>query len=414
MIKEIIMPSGGQTTDEMLIRKWNKNPGDPVKQGDVLFEIETDKASMPVESFAEGTLLAVLYNEGEMVKAGEIVAYIGDPGEKIPEEPGNQIPGTEMKIIKTDVIQNDGKDVMAEIPRASRKVEDLKIIYASPLAKNKARIEKINIENIASYYSKSLIKKADIDNYIREKQTSDDKRDYYLIDTTSMRRTIAKRMKESVLESPHYYISVDVDMTETISLRNKLNNSLTDNEYKISYNDILMKVTAKAIEEFPLINSCYKEEKIKVFKDTNFGLAVGLENGLIVPVVRQVNKKSIKEIAATNSRNVEAAKNNTIKESDITGGTITLSNLGMFGINNFTAVINHPESCILAIGSIIEKPVVKDHQILIKEMMNITASFDHRVIDGTLGAAFLNRIKEILEKPQLLLSEPESYLFETR
>ena len=411
MIKEIIMPSGGQTTDEMLIRKWNKNPGDPVKRGDVLFEIETDKASMPVESFAEGTLLAVLYNEGEMVKAGEIVAYIGDPGEKIPEEPGNQIPGTEMKIIKTDVIQNDGKDVMAEIPRASRKVEDLKIIYASPLAKNKARIEKINIENIASYYSKSLIKKADIDNYIREKQTSDDKRDYYLIDTTSMRRAIAKRMKESVLACPHYYISVDVDMTETISLRNKLNNSLTDNEYKISYNDILMKVTAKAIEEFPLINSCYKEEKIKVFKDTNFGLAVGLENGLIVPVVRQANKKSISEIAATNSRNVEAVKNNTIKESDITGGTITLSNLGMFGINNFTAVINHPESCILAIGSIIEKPVVKDHQILIKEMMNITASFDHRVIDGTLGAAFLNRIKEILEKPQILLSDPESYLF---
>ena len=388
--------------------------GRSCKRGDVLFEIETDKASMPVESFAEGTLLAVLYSEGDMVKAGELVAYIGDPGDKIPEEAGKQIPGTEVKIINAAVIKNDVKDINAEIPGASRKVEDLKITYASPLAKNKARIENINIEDIASYYSKSLIKKADIDNFIRAKQTSEDKRDYYLIDTTSMRRTIAKRMKESVLASPHYYISVDVDMTETISLRNKLNNSLTDNEYKISYSDILMKVTAKAIGEFPLINSCYQEEKIKVFKDINFGLAVGLENGLIVPVVRQVNKKSIAEIAAANSRNVEAAKNNELKESDITGGTITLSNLGMFGINNFTAVINHPESCILAIGSIIEKPVVKDHQILIKEMMNITASFDHRVIDGALGAAFLSRIKEILEKPQFLLSDPESDLFETR
>ena len=143
------MPSGGQTTDEMLIRKWNKNPGDPVKRGDVLFEIETDKASMPVESFAEGTLLAVLYNEGDMVKAGELVAYIGDPGDKIPEEPGKQIPGMENKITKTAVIPNYGKNTTAEIPRASQKVEDLKITYASPLAKNKAKIENINIEDIA-------------------------------------------------------------------------------------------------------------------------------------------------------------------------------------------------------------------------------------------------------------------------
>jgi pyruvate dehydrogenase E2 component (dihydrolipoamide acetyltransferase) len=178
---------------------------------------------------------------------------------------------------------------------------------------------------------------------------------------------------------------------------------MDDHDYKITYNDFLMKIAAKAIELFPLINSSYQEEKIKIFKDVNFGLAVGLENGLIVPVVKQVNKKSLTEISIANTRNIAAAKNHKLQEQDITGGTITLSNLGMYGINNFTAIINQPESCILAVGGIIQKPVVKDQQIVVREMMNITGSFDHRIIDGTLGAAFLNKVKEIIQNPYLIL-----------
>lgn len=412
MVQKIIMPSGGQTTDEMLILRWNKNPGDHVKRGDILLEIETDKASMSVESFAEGTLLAIKYKEGELVKTGEIVAYIGDAGEEIPEEPEKQIHEKEDKKIVSAVFLNNETDIKDKIQENSQQKKNLKIVYASPLAKSKARIENIKIEDIANHFSKNLIKKADIDNYIIDKQSSAAEEDYYLLDTTSMRRTIAKRMKESVSISPHYTVSVDVDMTGVVSLRKKLNEYLADKGYKISFNDILMKIAAKAIESFPLINSSYQEEKIKIFKDINFGLAVDLENGLIVPVVKQVNKKSISEIALANIKNVTAAKNNKLQESDITGGTITLSNLGMFGINNFTAVINQPESCILAVGGIIEKPVVKDHKIVTKEMMNITGSFDHRVIDGTLGAAFLNRIKEILENSQLLFFNYERYLFE--
>ncbi len=412
MVQKIIMPSVGQTTDEMLILRWNKNLGDLVKRGDVLFEIETDKASMDVESFAEGTLLAIKYKEGELVKTGEIVAYIGDSGEEIPEEPEKQILKQEDKKIVPVVSLNNEAGIKDKIQENFQQKKDLKIVYASPLAKNKARIENIKIEDIANHFSKNLIKKADIDNYIIDKQSSVVEGDYYLLATTSMRRTIAKRMKESVSISPHYTVSVDVDMTEIVSLRKKLNEYLSDKGYKISYNDILMKIAAKAIESYPLINSSYQEEKIKVFKDINFGLAVDLENGLIVPVVKQVNKKSISEIALANIRNVAVAKNNKLQESDITGGTITLSNLGMFGINNFTAVINQPESCILAVGGIIEKPVVKDHNIVTKEMMNITGSFDHRVIDGTLGAAFLNRVKEILENSRLLFFNPERYAFE--
>lgn len=412
MVQKIIMPSGGQTTDEMLILRWNKNPGDLVKRGDVLFEIETDKASMSVESYAEGTLLAINYKEGEKVKTGEIVAYIGDAGDKIPEDHGKKILKPEEKKIAPEIIVNNAVDNKDKIRENSLKKIDLKIVYASPLAKNKARIENIKIEDIANHFSKNLIKKADIDNYIRDKQSSDAEGGYYFLETTSMRKTIAKRMKESVSISPHYIVSVDVDMTEVVSLRKKLNEYLAGKEYKITYNDILMKIAAKAIGSFPLINSSYQEEKIKVFNDINFGLAVGLDNGLIVPVVKQVNNKSISEIALANIKNVAAAKNNKLQESDITGGTITLSNLGMFGINNFTAVINQPESCILAVGAIIEKPVVKDYQIVIKEMMNITGSFDHRVIDGTLGAAFLKMVKEIIENPQHLFLNTEKYLFE--
>ena len=396
------MPSGGQTTDEMQILRWNKNVGDHLEIGDILFEIETDKASLSVESFVAGTLLAIKYGEGEIVKTGEIVAYIGDEGENMPEEHENQILEQDDRIIDSEIYQDIKKEIKNESHDLLTQKEDPVRTTASPLAKNVAKIENVNIEDIANYFSKNRIKKADVDNYIKVKQSVLVEEEYYLHDSTSMRIIIAKRMKESVSVSPHYTVSIDVDMTEVVKLRKKLNEYLTDNTYKISYNDILMKIVSKAIETFPLINSCYNEEKIKIFKNVNFGLAVGLEDGLIVPVVKQVNKKSISEIALANIKNVDAAKNNKLQESDITGGTITLSNLGMFGINNFTAIINQPESCILAVGGIIEKPIVKDHQIVIKEMMNITGSFDHRLIDGNLGAAFLSKVKEIIENPQLL------------
>jgi pyruvate dehydrogenase E2 component (dihydrolipoamide acetyltransferase) len=403
MLNKIIMPSGGQTTDELHILKWYKSIGDFIKRGDLLFEIETDKATISVESYAEGTLLEVKYHEGELVRTGEIVAYIGDVGEKLQED--NKIQsgkpyddGYQPTIEKKEIRQS--REINLE---KSHLQKDKDIIYASPMVKNMARTENIKIEDVANFVSKNLIKKDDIDNYIKNIKISNAKEDFYLIDTTSMRKTIAKRMKESISLTPHHTESIDIDMTEAIILRKKLNEFIKSDGIKVSYNDILMKVAAKAVELYPLINSTYQGEKIKIFKNVNFGLAVGLENGLIVTVVKQVNKKSIMEIAEANIKNIEKVKINKLLESDISGGTITLSNLGMFGINNFTAIINPPESCILAVGGIIEKPVVVDRKIVIRDIMNITGSFDHRVIDGALGAAFLQRIKTILENPQLLL-----------
>jgi pyruvate dehydrogenase E2 component (dihydrolipoamide acetyltransferase) len=196
---------------------------------------------------------------------------------------------------------------------------------------------------------------------------------------------------------------MEIDMTGAMKLRQLLNEHLKNSGIKISYNDIIMKCTAKAIETHTIINSTFTEEKIKVYKNVNFGLAVGLENGLVVPVIKNVNKKTISEITKENAENIEKAKKNKLQPSEMSGGTITLSNLGMYGVDCFTAIINQPESCILAIGGIIEKPVVINGVIVPRNMMNISASFDHRVIDGAVGAGFLKDVKAFLEKPKLLL-----------
>ncbi len=400
------MPSGGQTTDEMVILKWYKKVGEFVKRGDILFEIETDKAILTVESYAAGTLLEIRYPEGVMVKTGEVVAYIGDENEKPQAEEANKPKSLPAQSEKQQVLgKNVNTETLLEKPQLRKEKDDNRIL-ASPLAKSLARIENIKLEDVAGYVSKNLIKKDDVEKFIKNRNFSKSvqaEEDVYFVDTSSMRRTIARRMKESLSVSPHYVIATDIDMTRIIMLRNKLNKNINSGCSKISYNDIIMKVVSKAIEFYPLINSSYEGDKIKIHNDVNFGLAIALEMGIVVPVTRQVNKKTISEIAINNSKNIEKVKNNRFRESDITGGTITLSNLGMIGIDYFTAIINQPESCILAVGGIIKKVVVAGNEMVIRDMMNITGSFDHRVIDGAVGAAFLMKVKTILEDPELLL-----------
>jgi pyruvate dehydrogenase E2 component (dihydrolipoamide acetyltransferase) len=398
MINKILMPSGGQTTDEMVILKWSKSIGDFVKRGDILFEIETDKAILTVESFAEGTLLDIKYPEGQMVKTGEVVAHIGNPEDKLTQEKG-PVESKKMAVVAKSSNVQVIKTTPANTNPAIHKVHENRL-QASPLAKNRAKSENIKLQDVARYFAKNLLKKIDVDNYIASTAVQAQE-EFYFIDAGSMRKTIAKRMTESVQTSPHYIVSIDVDMGESIALRNRLNSN--DRGIKISFNDIIIKVAAKAIESQPLINATYQEDRIKVYKDVNFGLAVALESGLIVPVIKGVNRKSIGEIAVANKENIEKAKNSRLHERDISGGTITLSSLGAFGVSNFTAIINQPESCILAVGSIIAKTVVVNRQMVICDMMNITASFDHRIIDGAIGAAFLKEVKNLLENPQLLL-----------
>ena len=401
MLNKILMPSGGQTTDELVILQWEKKVGDFVRRGDILFEIETDKANLTVESFAEGTLLEIRYGEGAHVKVGETVAYIGETTDKLPSKDKNEqaIPEKKQPIQDSLTVIKDRDEKKAMLTK-----EDTKI-YASPLAKSQARVENINLEDVANFVSKKLIKKDDIVKYLTHLRNGRDAdtEDAYFVEVTSMRKTIARRMKESVSVSPHYSISVDIDMTEVVALRRKLNDSITRVQVKISYSDFIMKVVATAIAGHPFINATFQNDRIKVYKNVNFGLATAVAAGLVVPVVKNVNNKSLSEIAQANVESIEKVRNGKIRESDISGGTITLSNLGMYGMKEFTAIINQPESCILAVGAIIEKPVSVNREVKIRDIMNITASFDHRVIDGAVGAAFLQEVKKILENPHMLM-----------
>lgn len=401
MLNKILMPSGGQTTDELVILQWNKKVGDFVRRGDILFEIETDKAILTVESYAEGTLLEISYGEGALVRVGETVAYIGETTDKLPSKNKDEAAIAEEK-------QPAQSPLPVEKNRDEKRpmlIKEDRKIYASPLAKSQARVENINLEDVARFVSKNLIKKDDIAAYLTHlrNRRGTHTEDAYFVDVTSMRRTIARRMKESVSVSPHYTVSADIDMTEIVVLRRKLNDSITKGPIKISYNDIIMKVVAKAIESHPFINSTFQDDGIKVYKNVNFGLAIAVEAGLVVPVIKNINNKSLSEIAQANVESIEKVRSGKIHESDISGGTITLSNLGMYGMKEFTAIINQPESCILAVGAIIEKPVSINREVKIRDIMNITASFDHRVIDGAVGAAFLQEVKKILENPHLLM-----------
>lgn len=394
MLSKILMPSGGQTTDEMTILKWNKQVGDPIKRGDILFEIETDKAILTVESFAEGLLLEIRYEEGASVKVGEVVALIGNK--------------EEMKALEdkpVPPVQSAVLPAKQTAPPINHQPSPANKILASPLAKSLARVENIDLVEVSRFNAGMPIRKADISRFIAERKTphhnGHEEADHYLMELTPIRRTIARRMKESLAAAPHFVISVDIDMTNAIGFRNMINARWRD-EGRISFNDLLMKVVARAIKAAPLVNARFEENGIRVFNDVHIGLAVATETGIIVPVVKNVHRKTLSEIATANRINIEKVKTNRISESDMQGGTITISNLGMLGADWFTAIINQPESCILAIGAITKKVVVSGNQMVIRDIMNITGSFDHRVIDGAVGATFLQQVKELLQEPALL------------
>jgi pyruvate dehydrogenase E2 component (dihydrolipoamide acetyltransferase) len=344
---------------------------------------------MEIESFAEGVLLEIRHQEGESVSTGEIVAYIGEKGEKWPEDENTG---------KADAIKGDGYQTV--IKKDAGLSDDDPKTLASPAARLLAKQQNLNLDELGNKFPGQILTRADVENHLRKNSFAvEPEEECEIIAVSPMRRIIARRMAESVLTVPSFNISIEVDMTAAIVLRQELNSSMTDGGVKVAFNDILMKCAATAVEKNRMINSSFGEERIKIYKDVNFGLAVGLENGLAVPVVRQVNRKSIRVIAKENSANIAKARQGDLQTAQMTGGTITLSSLGSSGVERFTAIINPPESCILAVGSVIEKPVVQKGEIVPRPMMNITASFDHRVIDGAAGAAFLTDMKRLLEDP---------------
>lgn len=397
MLHKIAMPAAGKNTDELLVLSWNKEEGDLVERGDVLIEIETDKATMDVESFAKGILLKKLVEEGETATTGDIIAYIGEEGD------------LEQLEAETEVSSDEDDEYIPIMPVERTMVpieprqnqEDISLSYkASPAAKKLARDLQIDISQIASTNGISLIKYDDVATYSDHIAARDN--DFELLPLSSMRKVIADRMLASVTTIPSFTAEVEVHMETLMTVRDNLN---LESEVKISFNDLLSVCVTKAIEKYPLINSSYTDDGIKKFNSTHVGFAVSVENGLVVPVIKNIEKKRLREIALENRENISRARDGKLSSDKMEGGTVTISNLGMFPIQRFDAIINPPESCILALGTISKKPVWDEaaNSFVPVSIMSMTGTFDHRVIDGAYGAGFLKALKDLIENPFRLL-----------
>lgn len=428
MIKEITMPAGGQTTDTSTVGTWLVKKGDKVKRGDMLLEIETDKATLTVESFAKGTVLALLVEEGDRVSAGKVIAYIGDESD---------LPEVEAKLGGKADVQADIQIQKEESPDTGREEAPqreeyqpidkkasalytpapareetgpaLSDIKAMPNAKLLAREEGVSLKAVAAYVKKDILKRQDVQKYMDDGAPAKltgaepDKADafYTEVPLSQMRKIIARRMLESTQNIPSFQATVEVKMEQCTILRKMINDNKEGK--KVSYNDILFKCIEAAIRKYPYVNASYTDTAILLHHNVNIGLAVSVDAGLVVPVVKQVNKKTIAQISEVNQQNIGKAREGSLSADEMSGGTITLSNLGMYPITQFNAIINPPEVCILAVGAAEEKPEFIDGQWKPVQVMKITGSFDHRVVDGAYGAEFLTELKRIIESPALAL-----------
>lgn len=428
MIKEITMPAGGQTTDCSVIGTWLVKKGDKVKRGDVLLEIETDKAVLPVESYATGVVLAILASEGDEKKSGDVIALIGDEKDieeaekRVRQIENNDRDSGECESAETGADSTFSLEKEAEyqpvdnnLPRIwentfkdldrSREGVFNDVCLAMPNAKKLARENHISLNDVAKYTGEKVLKRRDVERYMAflssEKEAGEEMNlEDEVLKHSTMRKVIARRMAESVKTIPAFTAMIEVEMSACIMLRKTINK--TEN-IKVSYNDILFKCLEASIRKYPLINSSYTDEATIVHKDVNIGLAVSVKEGLVVPVVKNVDRKTIREISVCNQNNIEKARNGKLMPEEISGGTITLTSLGTYPVHQFQAIINPPEACIIAVAAIQDKPVFREGVWENIQVMNITGSFDHRIIDGAYAAQFLAEFKKLIENPALAL-----------
>lgn len=407
MAKEVIMPKLGLTMEEGVINRWLVREGDRVERGDPLFEVATDKVNMEVESPASGVVLKILYPEGTTVPITEVVAYIGEEGETVPP------PGSKGEAPKVE----EGQDRERAPKEAPPLVEEKEgRIKASPLARKLAREYGIDLSQVVGTGPGGRIVREDVERAkkaLEEKEKAAaveeaevvQKLEGEVIPLSRMRRIIAQRLTESFQTRPHFFLFQEVLAEELVRMRERLL-PLVEKEtgLRVSYTDILVKMVARALERYPLLNASLLNEEIHFQKSVNIGVAVALEEGLIVPVLKEVEKKSIAQITVELHDLVERARAGKLTPEEISGGTFTVSNLGMFGIDAFTAIINPPESAILACGAIKKRPVFDGKDIVPLSVMELVLSCDHRIIDGATAAQFMQFLKGLLEEPLALLA----------
>jgi pyruvate dehydrogenase E2 component (dihydrolipoamide acetyltransferase) len=430
----VLMPRLSDTMTEGVIAAWHKNVGDDVKKGEVLADIETDKATMELESYKEGKLLYQGAKEGEKVLVNDLLAIIGKEGLDVDAIvkgiKGSKSAGTgvEAPVAKTSEdkqkAEGDGVPRNAQVQQAApQPAEQLQVvnegrIFASPLAKRLAEEKGIDLRYVKGTGDNGRITKVDIESFKPVAQPQPAAKpaqkeaaptpqavpagqvSFEELPVSQMRKTIARRLVESKFSAPHFYVTMKIDMDEVVAARARINEI---SKVKISFNDIVLKAVAVALKQHPKVNSSWLGDKIRINHHVNIGVAVAVEEGLLVPVVRFADTKSFSQIATEVKDFAERARNKKLQPADWEGSTFTISNMGMFGVDEFTGIINPPDACLLAIGGISKVPVVKDDQIVPGNIMKVTLSCDHRVVDGATGAAFLQTLKGILEEPLRML-----------
>ena len=429
MAEIIRMPKMSDTMEEGVIAGWLKKVGDVVKSGDILAEVETDKATMELESYDDGFLLHVGVKDGESVPVDGVIAIIGEKGENIDDilkevsNEQNNNEAVDAKEEKEEIVDEDDpveenlELKEEEVKNTDDKIEDINIdfsneserIKASPLAKKLASEKGVDISMVKGSGDGGRIIKEDIENFKNSENIPTkevklpeiySKESYEEIPVSQMRKTISKRLAESKFSAPHFYLTMEIDMDNCIEGRNKINET---SDVKISFNDIIIKAAAVSLRKHPMVNASFLTDKIRVNNHIHIGVAVAIDEGLLVPVIRFADNKSLSHIS-TEVRNLAGkAKNKELQPSDWEGNTFTISNLGMFGIDEFTAIINPNDACILAVGGIKNTPVVKNGEIVPGNVMKVTLSCDHRIVDGAIGSAFLKTLKELIEDPIKIL-----------
>jgi pyruvate dehydrogenase E2 component (dihydrolipoyllysine-residue acetyltransferase) len=410
MATNVYMEALSPTMEEGRVVKWHKRDGDPVKAGETLAEVETDKAVMDLVARADGVLRQVAATEGQTVAVGSVVAVIAAPGEAV----GAASPSSP----KPAPAPAPGSGEWGAVPIAAAVAPpDATRVKASPLARRIAKEAGVDLKLVTGTGPGGRVTKRDLETAgrapvqrevplpaPRSPEATRGGAAYDDVPLTQIRKTIAKRLATSLGPIPHFFLTTEVDMERASEARDALNKQLGDQGGgKVSFNDIIIKATAHALTKHPACNAWFQEDHIRYWHEVHIGMAVAVEDGLITPVIRNAELKSLADIGRESKELAEQARNRRLQPNEYTGSTFSVSNLGMFDIDQFTALINPPEAGIIAVGSIVQKAVVLDGQPAVRRRMRITMSCDHRVIDGATGAAFLKTLKQMLENPLAML-----------
>ena len=419
MAEIVRMPKLSDTMTEGVVAEWHKKVGDEVESGELLAEIETDKATMEFESFQDGVLLHIGVEKGQSAPVDSILCVLGEKGEDITALLAGDQGGAVQEAAPIEAPKEVTPSPTPAVPAAASAPSPAPVavavastssngrVKASPLAKKIAEDKGINLEQVSGSGDGGRVVKRDVENFVPAAQSAapsfaavSGQESYTEVPVSQMRKTIARRLAESKFTAPHFYLTVSIDMDNAMAARKMAN---SNEDVRISFNDMVIKAAAIALKKHPAVNSSWLGDKIRYNEHVHIGVAVAVEDGLLVPVVRFADAKPMSVINAEVKDFAQKAKSKKLQPQDWEGNTFTISNLGMFGIEEFTAIVNPPDACILAVGGIQQVPVVKNGQVVPGNVMKVTLSCDHRVVDGASGAAFLQTFKGMLENPIMML-----------